>query len=128
MLRQIMGDVPIAPAPEEDVFDMMMGMVKRVASYRNYRNSLGYSFLYYARNMVAEHNIKFLSIDGTPPTDANIASGAYPFANDFYAITVRREGEYLNPERTENIDKLLEWIASPQGQYLVEATGYIPMN
>ena len=128
MLRQIMGDVPIAPAPEEDVFDMMMGMVNVVANYRNYRNSLGYSFLYYARDMVAEHNVKFLSIDATPPTDANIASGAYPFANDFYAITVRRGGEYLNPERGGNIDSMLEWILSEQGQYLVEATGYVPMN
>ena len=128
MLRQIMGDVQIAPAPEEDVFNMMMGMVKRVADYRNYGNSLGYSFLYYARDMVSEHNIKFLSIDGSPPTDANIASGAYPFANDFYAVTVLHDGEYLNPERSGNIAGMLEWIMSEQGQYLVEATGYIPKN
>ncbi|MCL2099384.1 MAG: substrate-binding domain-containing protein [Oscillospiraceae bacterium] len=131
MLKQIMGDVPIAPAPEGDVFDMMMGMVKVVSNYRNYRNSLGYSFLYYARDMVKEHNIKFLSIDGTEPTNANIASGAYPFANDFYAVTVqrvtvRRQNEYLNPARSENIEKLLEWITSRQGRYLVEATGYVP--
>ena len=128
MLKQIMDGVPIAPAPREDVYSAMMGMVKRVANYKNYKNSLGYSFLYYARDMVKEHNIKFLSIDGIAPTNANIASSVYPFANDFYAITVRRNGEYLNPKRAENIDKLLAWITSPQGQYLVEATGYVPVN
>ena len=128
MLRQIMGDAPVAPAPEEDVYNSMLGMVKRVANYSNYRNSLGFSFLYYARDMAKEHNVKFLSIDGIEPTDANIASGAYPFTYDHYAITVRQGGEYLNPERAENIDKLLEWITSPQGQYLVDATGYVPIH
>lgn len=28
----------------------------------------------------------------------------------------------------QTIDKLLEWILSPQGQYLVEATGYVPIK
>jgi len=75
-----------------------------------------------------QYNIKFLSIDGIPPTDANIASGAYPFANDFYAVTALHNGEYLNPERSGSIASMLEWIMSEQGQYLVEATGYIPKN
>lgn len=127
-LRQIMGSTPIAPAPEEDVFDMMMGMVRRVANYSNYKNSLGYSFLYYARDMVKEHNIKFLSIDGISPTSENIASEAYPFANDFYAVTVKSNGVYLNPERAENINRFLEWMEGSQGKYLVEATGYIPIK
>ena len=87
---------------------------------------VGDSFLYYARDMVSEHIIKFLSIDGIPPTDENITSGAYPFANDFYVITVLHEGEYLNPERSGSIASMLEWIMSEQGQYLVKATGYIP--
>jgi phosphate transport system substrate-binding protein len=128
MLKQIMGDTPIVPAPEDDIYDMMAGMVSRVANYRNYKNSLGYSFLYYVRDMVNEHNIKFLSIDGIAPTPENISSGAYPYANNFYAITVKSGGEYLNAERTENIDSFISWILSAQGQYLVEATGYVPIN
>ena len=128
MLKQIMGDIPMINAPEEDVFDMMMGMVKRVAHYRNYRNSLGYSFLYYARDMVNDHNIKFLSVNGVSPTSANIAGGDYLFANDFYAVTAKQNGAYLNPQRAENIDMLLEWITSPHGEYLVEATGYVVRN
>jgi phosphate transport system substrate-binding protein len=128
MLKQIMGDAPLAPALLDEVFSTMMGMYERVASYRNYRNSLGYSFLYYIRDMIGENKVKFLSIDGIEPTPANIASGAYPFADNFYAITVKSDGRYLNPERTDNIDRLLEWILSPQGQYLVEATGYVPLD
>ena len=128
MLKQIMGDTRLVPAPLDTITDTMMGMYERVSSYRNYRNSLGYSFLYYIRDMIDENKVKFLSINGIEPTSENITNGTYPFANDFYAITVRSNGEYLNPERTENIDKLLEWIQSAQGQYLVEATGYVPIS
>jgi phosphate transport system substrate-binding protein len=125
MLKQILGGIPLIQAPMDDIYDTMSGMYQRVASYRNYRNSLGYSFLYYIRDMIGENKVKFLSVDEIAPTHENIASGKYPFANNFYAITVQYSGEYLNPERTENINKLLEWIQSPQGQYLVEATGYV---
>ena len=38
----------------------------------------------------------------------------------FFAITVGTD----NP----NIDTLIEWILSEQGQYLVEKTGYTPMQ
>ena len=129
MLSEIMGDIPIMPVGADmEVFDTMMMMYRHVASYKNYRNSIGYSFLYYIRDMINENEVKFLSIDGIAPTADNIANGAYPFANDFYAVTVKHNGEYLNPQRTDNINKLLEWIQSSQGQYLVEATGYVPVG
>ena len=128
MLKQIMGDTPLVSAPLDEIYSTMMGMYERVANYRNYRNSLGYSFLYYIRDMIGENRVKFLSVDGIAPTQENILSGEYPFANSFYAVTIRRGGEYLNQERAENIDKLLEWILSAQGKYLVEATGYVPVN
>jgi len=128
MLKQIMGDVPLAPALLDDIYDTMMGMYERVANYRNYRNSLGYSFLYYIRDMIGENKVKFLSIDGAPPTPDNIFSGVYPFANDFYAITVKSDNGSIDPELTENIDMFIEWILSSQGQFLVEATGYVPVR
>ena len=128
MLKQIMGDTPLAAAPEEDVIAFMGGMYREVADYRNYRNSLGYSFLYYLRDMIGAGKIKFLSIDRVAPTRESIASGQYPFALDFYAVTAKRGGAYLAPGRGPNIDKLLEWIKGPQGQRLVDATGYVPLR
>ena len=127
MLREIMGDVPIVEIPEKDVFYEMMGMYATVA-YKNHENSLGYSFLYYIRDMIAEDKIKFLSINDVSPTAANIASGAYPFTHDFYAITVVREPETeMEAEQIRNTEKLIDWILSPQGQSLVESTGYVPL-
>ena len=128
MLKQVMGDIPLIAAPQEDVYGTMMGLYTRVAGYKNYENSLGYSFLFYIRDMIGKNQVKFLSIDGVAPTQENIANGTYPFAYSFYAVTVRREGEYLNAERTGQIDRLLAWILSPQGQSLVEKTGYVALE
>jgi len=98
-------------------------------AYRNHRNALGYSFLYYINDMIAEDKIKFLSIDGVEPTAENIASGAYPFAHEFYAITVVRQ--HTTDEEKARVDNtllLLDWMLSAQGQSLVEKTGYVPLS
>ena len=124
MLMQIMDGRPVMEAPREDVYGSMMGLYRRVADYRNYQNSLGYSFLFYINGMINENKVKFLAVDGVAPTPEHIADGTYPFADHFYAVTAKRGGAYLNPERAENTDAFIAWILSPQGQYLVEATGY----
>ena len=127
-LVKIMDGVPIMEAPVEEVYSSMAGMYRAVADYRNYRNSLGYSFQYYIRDMIDDGKIKFLTIDGVAPTRETIASGQYPFALEFYAVTAKRNGEYLAPNRGANIDALLEWTKGPQGQYLVDETGYVPLR
>ena len=127
MLEEIMGGVPLFAAPEEDYFDMMKDMYMAVA-YKDYKNSLGFSFRYYIGDMIGEDKVKLLSIDGVPPTRENIADGSYPFALDYYAITVEREPETdEDSARMENAEKLIEWILSPQGQALTEMTGYVPL-
>jgi phosphate transport system substrate-binding protein len=127
-LKKVMGGVLLRPAPQEEISNSMMGIYQKVAAYKNYKNSLGYSFLYYIRDMVAENKVKILSIDGIEPTKENIASGAYPLADNFYAVTVQRDGKYLNAERAENAERFIDWIRSPQGRFLVEETGYVPLK
>ena len=129
MLLEIMGDTPLMTAPEADYYDMMYQIYRAVAVYKNYRNALGYSFLFYINEMIAEDRIKFLSIDDVEPTAANIANGTYPFANDFYAVTVVPTPEAKRDvQRVANTERLIEWILSPQGQSLVEKTGYVPLQ
>lgn len=128
-LLEIMDGASLMPAPTKDVFSAMIGMYRAVADYKNYKNAFGYSFMFYINEMVGEGGVKLLSVDGAAPDNENIASGAYPFSNDFYAVTAVREG--LTGEelaRAENSERLIEWILSPQGQKLVEMTGYVPMG
>ena len=117
---KFMGDTALMNPPKEDVATGMGDMVKNVAAYKNYDNAIGYSFLYYASEMVANKKIKLLAIDGVAPTRENVANKKYPYASEFYAITTTTK----NP----NVEKFIEWILSPQGQYLVEKTGYTSIN
>lgn len=119
-LQYLMGDVPIMEAPTEDVVSGMGGIISEVAQYKNYKNAIGYTFRYYSTEMVGNDEIKLLEIDGIAPTVENIRNGTYPITSEFYAVTANTE----NP----NVQELLDWIVSPQGQALVEKVGYVPLS
>lgn len=119
-LRSVMEETPIMEPIKETIAGGMGDMVNRVSSYRNYENAIGYSFLFFTTEMVIDQEIKLLAIDDITPTKANILNGTYPFSGYFYAITIGN--------RNENVNLLIEWILSEQGQYLIERTGYVPIK
>lgn len=119
-LQRIMGDTPLMQAPREDVPAGMGGIINRVADYRNYSNGLGYSFLFFATQMVNNKEIKLLNIDGVEPNHENIRSGKYPFAKEFYAVTTGNE--------SQETQALLEWIRSAQGKELIGKSGFVPLE
>ncbi len=55
------------------------------------------------------------------PTAENIKNGSYPVVTPIYAVTYE---ENIN----ENVDKLLDWILSEEGQYIIEETGYVGIS
>ncbi len=83
--------------------------------------SLGYSFRFYLEGMVQDSSIKMLALDGVYPSMENIQSGKYPLVSEFYAV-------YRADNDNENIQILLDWILSPEGQEMMAATGYIPLS
>jgi phosphate transport system substrate-binding protein len=132
-LQKIMGGAPVMEPKNEQVYSFMGGLYNAVADYKNYRNAIGYSFRFYIESMLndAELNkVKLLSIDGVAPTVENISSGAYPFADNFYAVTVsnRAPKDEAEKARIENARRLIDWILSGQGQALVEKTGYVAVK
>lgn len=120
MLQKLMEGKDLMTPPKEDIASGMGDIIKQTASYRNYKNAIGYSFLFFATEMIQNNEIKLLEVDGVKPDKNTIASREYPLAAEFYAVTV--EGSD-NP----NINDFIKWILSPQGQYLVEKTGYTPI-
>jgi phosphate transport system substrate-binding protein len=136
MLKEVMKGRRItkplrAPLGEEYV-PGMGGMVMNVAHYREAAESIGYSFRFFAQNMVripykkwgeettylpADSAVKLLRINGVEPSEENIRSGAYPLTVEIYAATAGTK----NPRARE----LIDWILSPRGQELVERGGYI---
>ena len=120
VLQKIMRDEEIVPPLKNEVIDGMGGIIEKTADYKNYKNAIGYSFLYYSTQMVNNGSIKLLSIDNIKPSKENIINGTYPFVSNFYAIT--------QDIPTDNTQILIKWILSAEGQLLVQQTGYTPIN
>ena len=107
--------------PEEDVIAGMGGIISQTANYANYSNAIGFSFRFYANEMVNNNDIKLLQVNSVYPDIESISNNTYPLSSQFYAIS-------LVDNNKENVLKLLDWITSVQGQYLVEKTGYCPVT
>ena len=118
MLKRFMGDTPIMNAPTEMVNDLMAGIIEQVADYKSKTNSIGFSFRYYVEGIIKNPDIKMISIDGAAPTSENIRNGSYPILTPIYAVTYKEN-------QNGNVDKLLEWILSDEGQYIINETGYV---
>lgn len=117
MLIRFMEGKKIMKAPTEKVNDFMSGIIEQVSNYRNKTNSIGFSFRYYLEGIIKNPDIKMVSIDGVAPTVENIKNGKYPITTPLYAVTYKNN---QNP----NVEKLLKWILSKEGQEIIEKTGY----
>ena len=80
--------------------------------------SIGFSFRYYLDGMVGSDNVKMLSLNGVYPSAENIQNGSYPVIAQFYAI-------YRADTENENIQALIDWLLSDEGQRLIEQCGYV---
>ena len=78
-----------------------------------------FSFRYYLNTIINRDDVKMISVDGVAPTKENIKSDKYPIVGNLYAVTWKG-----NPN--PNVSKFIKWTTSPEGQYLVEKTGYVP--
>ncbi len=118
-LQKLMDDTPIMPPLKEDRLGGMGDIINDTANYRNYRAALGFSFRYYSTELLKNDQIKLLSVDGVAPTVENIRNGSYPLVATAYMVTVR--------PRSENVRRIVDFMLSPEGQKLVEDTGYVPI-
>ena len=103
-LEKLMGDTPIKPD-----YTTLFG------------SPIGFSFRYYVTGMLGEGGVKVLTINGIAPTAETIADGSYPVAGNIYAI-------YRKGETNENVQKAIDFMLSPEGQKIVEQSGYIPLS
>lgn len=119
---------PIMEPRMEDVAGSMGGIISRVAAYRNHENAIGYTYRFYANDMVANDQIRLLSLNGILPTRETIRDGSYPIASQFYAVTCSPIGSPAPQETNPALGAFLDWCQGPQGQWLVEAVGYVALE
>ena len=119
MLERFMDGKEIMEAPTEQINDLMVGIIEEVASdYKNKSNSFGFSFRFYVEGIIKNPDIKIIAVDGIAPTAENVRNENYPIITPIYAVTYEEQ-------TNENVDKLLQWILSDEGQEIIEKTGYV---
>ena len=124
-LLRLMAGLPLLEPEKEDRIGGMGGIITEVASYRNHKNAIGFSFRFYSTEMVENDQIRLLALNGVEPTKETIRSGEYPISSNFYAVTASPIGTPAPEETNEDLRKLIDWILSDQGQQLIEQTGYV---
>ena len=127
-LLRLMEGLPLMEPEEEDRITGMDRIIREVASYRNYKNAIGFSFRYYSTEMVQNGDIKLLALNGVAPTKETIRDGSYPISSYFYAVTCSPIGEAAPKETDETLGAFLDWVLSPQGQAIIEEVGYVSLN
>lgn len=118
-LKWMMGDTSIMQPTKEEVIGGMGDIIEVVENYKNRKDAIGFSFRYFTQEMMIDHKIKLLEINGIAPTAENISAAKYPLTSYFYAITT---------EKSKNTEKLIDWILSEQGQKIIEKTGYAKLS
>lgn len=121
MMVHFMGDVSLKEPLTYEIESSMVGIIKNVAQYQNEAGAIGYSFRYFLEGLNEVQNVKTLQIDNISPSNESIQDGSYPIVATLYCITVKNND---NP----NVQKVIDFLLSDDGQYIIEKTGYIPLN
>ena len=93
-------------------------MIKKRDPFSIFGASIGYSFRYYLVGMVADDNVKMLSVNGMYPDVESIKNGTYPLAASFYVV-------YRKDNNNQNVTKLVDWLLTDEGQTMIEECGYV---
>ena len=132
MVKEVMKDKRLPLPLQEEWGRTMVGLYREVARHRNLEEAIGYSFRFFTQEMMIvprdskrafpappgeAEPVKLLAVNGVAPTVENIRSGIYPFTTDVYAVTAGT--------KNSRVPELINWLTSPQGQELIEKTGYV---
>ena len=124
-LLRLMEGLPLMEPEKEDRISGMGGIITEVASYRNHKNAIGFSFRFYSTEMVENEQIRLLALNGIEPTKETIREGSYPISSNFFAVTASPIGEPAPEETNGDLRAFIDWILSEQGQEIIELTGYV---
>lgn len=121
MLSLVMKDKKIKEPKREEYIESMAGIIDAVANYDNSKDSLGYSYYYYATTMYGNENIKFLAVEGVSPNHDTIKDESYPLITAYYIVT-------LKDTKNTAVSKVKKAMLESKGQEIARNAGYIEIN
>ena len=128
MLSLVMKDKKLMDPLKENLVDTMAQIINFVSSYENGKNSIGYSYYYYATTMYEgidkeiASNIKLIGIDGVKPNAKTIQNGSYPYTTAYYIVINKADDENSQSRKLANL------MLSKRGQQVAKNAGYVPVK
>ena len=121
MMKYFMGDTQLKEPMTYEKIGGMGDVIQEVAQYANERGAMGYTFRYFLLGLQQEKNVKILKIDGVEPTIETIQNGSYPLVANVVMA-------YLKDNEKPNVQKMIDFMLSEDGQELITKTGYAPLG
>lgn len=115
------GKTPMTPLTEM-IPAGMDELVEVLATFKTEESAIGYSYYYYVTDMWKNDGVKLLKVDGVYPDKATISAKTYPLTTNYFMV-------FRNDEKEKGaVRKIVNWILSPNGQQLVEDSGYVKLQ
>ena len=127
MLSLVMKGLNLMEAKKENMVETMSEIINLVSDFDNGKNSIGYSYYYYATTMYEEidskvaNGIKLLAVDGVKPNYETIKDGSYPIKTAYYIVVNKNK-------KDEKTQKLSDAMLSERGQNIAKEAGYVPVK
>lgn len=121
ILSLVMKGKKMKEPTKEEYVETMAGIIEVVADYDNGKDSIGYSYYYYATTMYGNDNLKFLAIDGVIPNHDTIKDSSYPLITAYNIVT-------LKGNDNETVKALKDTLLSSKGQEIARNAGYVELN
>jgi phosphate transport system substrate-binding protein len=119
--KLVVGAAELAEPPGELVHTEMGSLYLAIADYNNGSRAIGYNVFYYVTQMKSDINVKILSVNGVTPSSETIASGEYPYCNDFFAA-IRADTPVDSATYA-----VFTWLQGEQARDLMLHEHYVPL-
>jgi phosphate transport system substrate-binding protein len=115
MKELVMKGLPMIDAP----LMILLTMIAPFYAISDDPLGIGYSVYYYEENMAPNELVQLIAVNGIRPDRESIQTRRYPFTTEVYAV-VRADSP-----PTGTAIHLRDWLLTPDGQDLIEQSGYI---
>lgn len=115
----VMTGLTIAEFPELQVGLTMMSPYYQLEEDKQ---GIGFSPFYYYSVIVDNGSTKAIGVNGVEMTKENVRNNTYPYTTEVYAA-VRSD-----IDRNSTAYELFEFLTTPEGQSIINESGYVPLN
>ena len=112
---------PEASGSQSAMISFMKGTEIKKNPIQSFGSAIGFSFRFYVEDLVGNSKVKMISVNGIEPTRENIASKTYPITVQFYAV-------YRKDNTNPNVQKVIDFMLSDEGQEIINETGYVSIK